>query len=38
MNLLQEMRDLIANGGDMSPEELARRKEQLKKQQEVSRE
>lgn len=30
----QEMRDLIANAGDMSPEELARRKEQLKKQQE----
>ena len=29
------MKDLIADGSDLSPEELALRKEQLKRQQEV---
>lgn len=33
--LLQEMRDLIADSGNMDPAELARRKEQLKQRQQV---
>lgn len=32
---LQEMRDLIADSGNMDPAELARRKEQLKQRQQV---
>ena len=32
---LKELKDLIADGSDLSPEELALRKEQLKRQQEV---